>query len=303
LSLALWLIAVAAANFAVTAGFFWLLQEWQTGPGSRFLQNQLGQVGFGILLSQVVLIGYWLGLGGGRWYVRLVGAIALTLGTALAFHFAALLSPTARRRGDDDPCAIIGFMLIAMMLAVSFVGFVLRRTRGWRLTWRQSVQQSVIHQFQIADGLLWMVVIGGALAAMRFVISIEEGSRSQLVDISLLAARGGAVVLLSMMTALATARAIRAVVILLAVVVTIGIAFAIPDIYRNLQFTWARVTGPIAWNVYLSNGIQAGLGQLVLMLAAMSGALVNCLALRLTGCRLLRPGNSVSSSLSEANQD
>src|SRR3954452_17906540 len=160
------LAGVVAANFAVTAGLLWLMQEWQPRPGSRFFLNQLHQVGFGILLSQVVLIGYWLGLADGRWYLRLVAANAMTLATALAIHWADALSPTARRGGDDDPWAIIGFILIAMMLTVSFVGFVLRRPRGWRLTWRQSMDFPVTHQFQIADALLWMIVISGALAAI-----------------------------------------------------------------------------------------------------------------------------------------
>lgn len=297
------LAALIVANLAVTSGLLWIIQEWKPASGSRFLQNQLNQVWFGTLLSQVVLIGCWLGLGDGRWYVRLVAAIALTLATALAFHFGVVLSPTARRSADEEPWAIIGFILIAMMLAVSLVGFVLRRMRGWRLTWRASVQQLTIHQFQIADGLLWMVVIGGALAAMRFVVSIEEDFREQLVRISLLTARGAAIVLVAMVTAFSTARPMRNVIVLVSVVVAIGIAFAIPDVYRDLQSTWARVTGPIAWNVYLSNAINAGFGQIVLMLAVMSGALVNCLALRLTGCQLIRPGQGTSSSLSEAKQD
>jgi len=229
------LIVLLLVNLTATAGLLWLIEEGWPEPRATFLRNQLHQIGFGILLSQVILIGYWLGLGGGRWYLRLVAAIALTLSTAMAIHFGVALSPTARHSGSEDPWAILGFILIAMMLTVSFMGFVLRRTRGWRLTWHQSVNHSAIHQFQIADGLLWMVVIGGALAAMRFVVSIEEDMRDQFLNISLMTVRMAAVVLAAMMTAFATTRRIRTVFLLVVFVTAIGVAFAVPDIYRGVQ--------------------------------------------------------------------
>jgi len=296
------LIALVAANLALTAAMLWLIEEGYPAKWV-FFRNQFHQFAWGLLLSQVILVGYWLGLGDGRWYLRLVAAIALTLAIALALHWAERLSPRARRHGNESPWAILSFVLIAMMLVVSCVGFVLRRTRGWRLTWRSEVPANTIHQFQIADGLLWMIVIGGALAALRFVFSIEDSLQEQLLDISLMTTSIATVVLIAMMTAFTTSRQLRKVVVMIVVVTAIGIAFAVPDIYRGVQRARAVVTGPIAWSVYVSNAIGDGLGEPVFVWAAMSGALANCLVLRLIGCRLIRPGNFDSSLIINSPQD
>jgi len=106
-----------------------------------------------------------------------------------------------------------------------------------------------------------------------------------------------------MMTAFTTSRQLRKVVVMIVVVTAIGIAFAVPDIYRGVQRARAVVTGPIAWSVYVSNAIGDGLGEPVFVWAAMSGALANCLVLRLIGCRLIRPGNFDSSLIINSPQD
>src|SRR5438094_241930 len=69
------LIAVALTlllivNLTAPGCLLWLIEEGWPGPSATFLRNQLHQIGFGILLSQVILIGYWLGLGDNRWYLR-----------------------------------------------------------------------------------------------------------------------------------------------------------------------------------------------------------------------------------------
>jgi len=90
---------------------------------------------------------------------------------------------------------------------------------------------------------------------------------------------------------------------MLAVVTAIGIAFAVPDVYRGVQRARAVVRGPIAWSVYVSNAIGDGVGEPVFVWAAMSGALANCVALRLAGCHLVRPGNLNSSAAAKPQQD
>ena len=147
------LAGLVAWNLALTVGLLCWMQARPT-PSWNLFWNLLNQFGLGLFLGQAILIGYWFGLAEGRWYIRLTAAIALTLSLALSLHWAWLLASMAGSRDVDDPWAIIGFVLIAMMLAASVLGFVLRRTRGWRLTWRWDVELAVIHQFQIADSLI-----------------------------------------------------------------------------------------------------------------------------------------------------
>jgi uncharacterized membrane protein len=62
-----------------------------------------------------------------------------------------------------------------MMLAPALVGFLLRHFRSWRLTWQPSLKLAPTKQFQIADALLWTTLVSAGLAAVRFLVSLDNG--------------------------------------------------------------------------------------------------------------------------------
>src|SRR5688572_19179031 len=151
LVLALSLAGLIALNALTNVGLIWLLEE-------RVAGNQwFHQLAIGLLISQVVLAGLWLGLGDGRWLARLLVAVALSMLVAKTIGWATALSGTARRQGSDDPWAMISFMLIAMMLTTSLFASLLRRFRSWRLTWEEVTSIPATRQFRIVDALLWMM--------------------------------------------------------------------------------------------------------------------------------------------------
>src|SRR6266481_10190265 len=52
------LVALVAVNLAVMAGLLWLLEESLSRPTSILFRNVFPQIGFGMLIAQVILVGY-----------------------------------------------------------------------------------------------------------------------------------------------------------------------------------------------------------------------------------------------------
>jgi len=258
------------------------MEEWSRGWPAR------DEIPIGILLSQLTLAALWLGLGDGRWYVRLVVAIPLTFCLAKTIGIANQLSPKALSRGQPDPSAMIFFILLAMLLASSCFAFVLRRTRSWRLTWQQIGNVHATRQFQIGDALLWMIVVSGSLAALRFLVSIDNDFPAQLLDISMYTVKTMMVVTGTMIVAFSTRRKIRGLVLITLVVLVIGALFAVPDAYENVQ-RMRGGTPPTPFYRYVAAWANQTKKHEAFVIAAALGGLVNCLVLRALGCRLVRP--------------
>jgi hypothetical protein len=277
------LVAVIIANLLVDVGLIWFMEE-------RRLPNWLNEIAIGTLLSQVALLGLWLGLGDGRWYVRLVVALPLTMCTAKAMGWATTLSAAARRQGSADEWAMFAFILIAMMLATSLLALVLRRTRSWRLTWWQVARLPPTQQFQAGDVLLWMIPIAGSLAAIRFMMSIDENFGDQLVEISLYTGRTAAIALVTMTTAFGTRRRLRSWLVLAMLVLIIGAVFAAPDAYSNIQRMRASANKSVPLARYATAAVNQMKTHEIFTIAAAVAGLTNCLILRWLGCKLIRPG-------------
>jgi hypothetical protein len=292
------LVGLIAANLLIDVGLIVLIQAWSRG------QPWHHEVPVGTLLGQLTLIGLWFGLGDWRWYVRLVVVVPLTFCLAEALGTAEYLSSKTRRDFDPGNAMVFAFMLLAMMLAVSWVGFILRRTRSWRLTWQHVEAIPAMHQYQIGDALLWMVVVGGSLAAIRFLMSIDSDFPSQILFLALYAVKTTAVVLVAMTLAFATRRKLRAAGLLVIAVLLIGALFAVPDAYENVRNMRAGAGAtPVPTYRYAVAWGNQTLKHEACVIATTFCAVANCLVLRLLGGQLVRPGGpSLRARKNDASQ-
>jgi len=286
LVLALSLAGLILLNALANITLIWLMEEHLVG-------NQwFNQLPIGILVSQVVLTGLWLGLGDGRWLARLIVAVAISMLAAKTIGWATALSDTARRQGADDPWAMISFMLIAMMLTTSLFASLLRRLRSWRLTWEEVTSVPATRQFQIVDALLWMVPISGALAAIRFLTSLDDNFPHQLWDLVLFTIRTTTILLVVMVAAFATRWHVKGVIVLILAVLSIGAAFSVPDIFRDfhrLGFATQNAGPP---GRFVQIAIYEVTEHEAFAVAVMLGGLTNLIVLRMLGCTLVRPGKA-----------
>jgi hypothetical protein len=281
------LLGLVAANLLLDVWLVWLMEEWFRGSW------WFDQIPIGLLLSQLALLAFWLGLGDGRWYVRPLLAIPLTMCLAKSISIAMQLAPRARREADPSPTLF--FILLAMLLATSSVAFALRRMRGWRWTWKPVVFAAASGQFQINDVLLVMIVLGGALAAVRFLITIDSDFPSQILDISLYAVKTMAVALGAMLLAYSKRHRVRGAVLLMLAVLLIGAVFAIPDAYKSVprvQIGVGTTSAPV-WT-YAVAWWKESLKQEAFVVGAAICGLVNSLALRALGGKLVRPDSGMA---------
>jgi len=285
LGMAVALIGLVLANLLHDVAMVWLMEE---GYGSWWLNP----FAVAILLGPVMLLGMWFGLGDGRWYVRLLVAIALTIAVALSFAVVGQLSANARRHHDsDNPWAMISFVLISMMLAASLLAFVLRRTRNWRLTWWPPASDSPTRQFQIGDILLWMVLISGSLAAFKFIVSIDADFKDQILEISLLTARTTLIALAAMLAAFGRRNYLRTAVMLVMAVLFVGLIFSASEVYQAVQ-TLRSGTRAVALTRYVRAATNKVMDHEVFAITAAFVIVVDCLVLRALGCQLCRPSKT-----------
>jgi hypothetical protein len=285
------LFGLVAVNLASDVGLMLLVEEKSRGTAWH------REAPIGLVLSQLTLLAMWLGLGDGRWYVRLVIAVPLTFALANALGIVKALSSAARRDYDPGNAMLIAFMFLGMLLAIACFGFVLRRTRSWRLTWKQVDSAPAMHQFQIGDALLWMMVLSGALAVVRFLNSIDADF--PVLTVALYAVKTTAVVFGAMMVAFATRRKLLTTAVLTSAVLVTGAVFAVPDAYENVQRmrASAAVRSVPMYRYVVAWGNQT-LNHEAFVVAAGACAVANCLALRAMGCKFMRPRRSDLSAVS-----
>ncbi|HEY2415578.1 MAG TPA: hypothetical protein VGI40_25270 [Pirellulaceae bacterium] len=276
--------ALVLANLTADVGLLWLsseiLQHW----------SPLNEAAIGLLLGQVMLVGLWMGLGDGRWYVRGAIATALTISIARTLNIAAVLSPKESRNEDPAFWASVAFVLIPMMLAAAICGLMLRRFRGWRLTFQAATIIIPTTQFQIADALLWTTLISAGLAAVRFLASINA-FEDQLPELTLLTVRSLLAAICASVAAFSTRRRIRTGLWLSLTVLLIGAAFAVPDVYASAKWVFGRWMTPVAFWQFIGPATSELMKNEAFVVAVALSTLANCLVLRALGCRLLRPGS------------
>jgi hypothetical protein len=279
------LLGLLAANLLIDVCLVWLMER--SFPGSSWFD----QIPIGVLVSQLILMAMWVGLGDWRWYVRLVIAVPVTFCLAQTIGVASRLSSPSFNRYEPDPSPVVAFIFLAMMLAASCVAFILRRTWSWRLTWQDVKSAPAARQFALGDALLWMIVIGGSLAAIRFLISIDRDFPTQILDIALYTVKTAAVVVAAMLLVFSSRFQMRAVGIFVFVVLLIGAGFAVPDAYESVrQMRVMGTTRPLPTYRYLIAWANPTKKHEVYVIAAAVGAVANSLALRALGCKLIRPG-------------
>jgi hypothetical protein len=290
-------LGLVAVNLVVLTAFLWAMEESIVGA------QWFDQVGIGLLLGQITLIGVWFGLGDRRWYMRLPVAVALVITTARCLGWAGLLSKSSHRSPNADQAMVIAFILLAMMLATALTAFILRRMRGWRLTWDTTTVASPMRQFQIADAMLWMLLVSGAFGAMKFLHTIDSEIGGPYLDLAMYVAESTALVLLAVLAAFARRWSLKASAAAACAVVMIGAAGGIPDTWRHLD-RWIRTaTAPVP-AMRLAESIcrhvfEHGCGALSSFVAT----LLNCLVLRWLGCKLVRPGRQEPMAEAEAAAD
>ena len=82
----------------------------------------------------------------------------LTISIALSFKIAEWLERRSRQNlnYDYDSDGVM-FVCLAMMLVAALVGFILRRIRGWRLTWNDQLSTVATRQFrQMGANSVWL---------------------------------------------------------------------------------------------------------------------------------------------------
>lgn len=281
-------VLLVGSNLALDVGTLWLLEE--VGRAS----DPFHQIALGLILGQLMLTALWLGLGDGRWYLRLVPAVALSLSLGLTIGVAGRLSTHARDY-DPDFSSIFAFILLAMMLAASCVVFMVRRTRGWRLTLGPMASANDTHQFQIGDTLLWMVFIGGSLGAVRFLMTIDESFLEQLQPLGLYTALLTVVGFASLVAAFAIRW--RDLAALAVVVVLTAALVAMPDAYDNVQRMRATATVPVPPYRYFEACWNQIKSYEVCGISLAACVFVNCRVLRRLGFQLRRRGAVLSGGL------
>jgi hypothetical protein len=282
-----WLVAglvlLAGGNLALDVGALWFLEEVVRSS------EPYHQIPLGLILGQLMLTALWLGLGDGRWYVRLVPAVATSLGLGMAIGLAGRLSSRARNY-EPDPSAMIAFIFLAMMLAAACLAFVVRRTAGWRLTRGQTASVPVGRQFQVGDALLWMVFVGGSLGAIRFLMTIDETFVEQSRDIALYSVLAVIVAFSSSVMAFSNRWRERAV--LAGVVVLTGALVAVPDAYDYVQRMRATATLPVPFYRYVETVWNQIKNYEVCAISIAVCVVVNCRLLGRMGWKLVRRGGA-----------
>jgi hypothetical protein len=260
----------------VTAGLWYVDQGWWGKEWSGFLA-------MGFMFGQVMNLAAWLALGDGKWYWRLVMTAFATVLLAQTFSWAEII---AQRGNLNDPADWPRLVLLTVLLIGFTALWPLRQFAKWRLTWQPAALTTpAALQFSTRDLLLWMVVIGGALGALRILDEVTSESASGLFRFVFQ--------LLGMVALIAAA---------------LATAFGRDIFFRRLAILCALTllisgasTGLVIWNRYsampanlprqlrLDAALRISVPESLSFLAATASALMNGIALRALGCTLIRP--------------
>jgi hypothetical protein len=175
------------------------------------------------------------------------------------------------------------------MLVAAILGFLLRRFRNWRLTWQIAVNVSPTTQFQLADVLLWTTLIAAGLAAIRFLVTLDEDFSDQFLGIAVIVARSLGTVLTVLVASFAVRQYLRTGIATLVVLLLLGSMLSVTDIYTTFRQVSTGWTIPLSMSQYLILAAKEVLDAGGFVAAAAIQTLLNSLVLRALGCRLVRP--------------
>jgi len=247
-------------------------------PEGHHMWRWMNDAFSGVLLAQVILVGMYLGLGRGGWYVRTGISVSLTLVIARTVGIAAMLIEDERRNGEPDIWAALSFLFIPMMLAAGLIGLMFQRFRGWQLSWQPCLTNVSGRQFQISDIMIWTTLIAGALAAIKFLATFDEHLEDQFLELSLLTARTTVAVISGMLVAFAPVRAGRKALLISVVLAAATGLLSLSNAYNT------------AWPVFvISSAIEEISHHEAFAFAAAIWSGAFCFVLRSLGCRFVRP--------------
>ena len=275
---AIWgLVAIVLANLVWNFGISWCVRSEDIGWAIVLVALLI--VAIGTLVAQTFVLAVWISFSEGRWLGR-CGIPALVL--------ICLATTSGLGAGASVPEAAGAALPLAVLLGVLVALFIpLRRVRGWRLTTRQDAVPGGLGRFRIGDLLIWMVVIAVPLAIIRLFASLLSNQ-----DIT------------------TGMRAIAMLVLLLLPLFWLALLAAFAP--RGWRHAWLLAGGIVAYTttatvlgaLFIFPWLEPLLwplpGWIVLSITAalfISGAMsviLNCLALRMLGWRLVRPGWSMN---------
>ncbi len=271
------LLAIVLVNLVWNFGISWCLRSEDIGWALVLVALLI--VAIGTLVAQTFVLSVWISFSEGRWLFRwgIPALLLIFLATACGLGAGASGLGAA---GAALPLAVLLCMLVALLIP-------LRRVRGWRLTTRQDAVPGELGRFRISDLLIWMVVIAAPLAIIRLFASLLS---NQDIPTGM--------------------RAIAMLVLLLLPLLWLALLAAFAP--RGWRHTWLLAGGIVAYAVvaivlgayfifpWLEPLLWPLPGWIVLSITAaffVSGPLVvslNCLALRMLGWHLVRPGWSMN---------
>src|SRR5262245_61258128 len=120
-------VAVALAglvitNLAIDVAVIWLMED--QFPGEVWYDS----IPFGLLMSQILLLGLWLGLGDGYWWVRASIAFSLTVCVAFTIRIAfSFVSERLQVNEQHNPWGAAALAFMIMMLIASCFALVVKR--------------------------------------------------------------------------------------------------------------------------------------------------------------------------------
>jgi hypothetical protein len=277
------LAALLAIDFAMTTVFLWLVENRSLGG------NWAGFFGMGLLFGQVLVLGLWLALGDAKWYWRLAGSAFATMLLAQSITLTSRFSRDGFTE-DENPAAWPTLVLLVALLLVHMVLWPMRQVGSWRLTWgRYESTATTISQFRTGDLLLWMAVIGGVLAALRFMTSVI-GDSGGLFKFILQVLGMVLLTVVAMLTAFARQRVVRHFVLLIVLALLIGGSLAAFEAWERFQVAQPTVR----WQTRLWFACWEASAESFTFVGTTLVSLLNCLALRALGCSFARPANSIS---------
>jgi hypothetical protein len=252
-----------------------------------------------ILVTQVLLLACWLALGGSRWYWRLALAVPLTVCIAASESIATLLSPPARQRYAEEPWLLFdriverfvlhGLWFAAILLTAFALWLPVRRLANWRLTWRLSIDDLGRAQFQAGDLLMWFAPIGGALACAQLLQSFGHELGPNPILLVIEPASVAVVAAMTMVAAFSTNHRRRAVALMIAVTLLVALGFALAERFRLSGILSGTAISPRMAAHLISMFYWQPIEVFLTYVIVMFITLVNCLALRATGCKLTVP--------------
>jgi hypothetical protein len=280
------LVALVAVNLAATVAMHWYAGQRLTGSRSIF------EAVHGAMFMQLAMLGTWLTLGDGKWYLRALAAIPLAMCLGFSRGFAILLSPMLRQRLSDSwqvDNFWAMFFSLELLLVLVIVLIPLRKLFGWRLT--SFVGESTISssQFSLTDMMIWMIPIGGYFVVRQLSMSMYAEHHTENLQNANLRMTVEFVFFAVSVIALLHATGLESFswptwAVVIGMIVLLGLGLA-GDAYWSAALTRAKLSGVLLGRASRITLTSIAFSKLIYFFAGASVGLVNVWMLRLLGIR------------------